>query len=176
MLRDGTRDAAYRGGKEVNDMLELLNRQFKAYEASDWGAYHGTLAPESVYEELATRRRITGADEIVALVQRWKAAFPDSKATILRTFELGDTAIAEVEWTGTHKGALESPFGTLQATNKPVRVRAVLIVRSKDGKIVEGTHYFDLMTLLSGIGVGPAIGAGTEKGAQPVTAGQPVRA
>jgi steroid delta-isomerase-like uncharacterized protein len=158
------------GGKEVNDMLKLLNRQFEAYAASDWGAYRETMAPDSVYEELATRRRITSADAIVELVKRWKAAFPDSKATILRSYEVGDTGIAEVEWTGTHKGALESPFGTLPATNKPVRVRAVLIVRSKDGKIVEGTHYFDLMTLLSALGVGPAIGA--EKGAQPVTAGE----
>ncbi len=79
--------------------------------------------------------------------------------TILDSLEVGDRGVAEVEWTGTHGGPLEGPFGTIEATNKPGRMKAVIVATFKDGKIVDERHYFDLLTILSQIGVGANIGA-----------------
>lgn len=148
-------------------MMELLNRQLEAYAASDWNAYRANLAPDATYEEVATAKRVAGVDAYVDAVKHWKIAFPDLKATIKRNFEIGDTIISEVEWTGTHRGPLDTPFGTLPATGKLGRVSALLISRIENDKVVETRHYFDQLTVLVQLG-GGAFAAPTVKAAQAV--------
>lgn len=148
-------------------MLELLNRQLEAYAASDWNAYRNYLAPNATYEEVATAKRVTGIDAYIDAVKHWKLAFPDLKATVTRTFTMGNTIIAEVEWAGTHRGPLDTPFGTVAATGKFGKVRALLIYRIENDKIVECRHYFDQLTVLLQIG-GGAFAVPTARPAQPV--------
>lgn len=149
-------------------MEEMFRKHLAAYAESNFDAYKADLAEDCVYEEIATGKRVTGIDSYLEAIKRWKIAFPDLKASIKKVFESGDTLVAEVEWTGTHKGPLETPFGALPATNKVARVGAVLISKQKDGKIVEARHYFDQLTLLNQIGL-PAFGARpTEPSARPV--------
>lgn len=146
----------------------MLRKLLAAYAASDWDAYKEALTADCVYEEIATGKRETGIDNYIAAIKRWKIAFPDLEATFKMVFESRDTLAAELEWTGTHKGPLETAFGTLPATNKSARVGAVLITKHKDGKIVETRHYFDQLTLLMQIGA-PVFGARpTAPSAQPV--------
>jgi steroid delta-isomerase-like uncharacterized protein len=140
-------------------LLELIKKHLEAFEAGNWDDYKAGLASDSIYEESATQLVAKGPDHIVNTVQRWKRAFPDLKATFVGGFESADQAVAEVEWEGTHSGPLEGAFGTMPPTNQRGRVKAVLIVRMKDGKIVENHHYFDLLTILSQIGVAPGRGA-----------------
>jgi steroid delta-isomerase-like uncharacterized protein len=153
--------------KEVNKMLDLIKRTLDAFGASDWDAYKATLAPDVIYEEIATRRRVASADELVALNKGWKSAFPDAKGIVKSFYASGDVAIAEVEWEGTHKGALEGPFGALPASNKRVKLGAVLIHKVKDGKISEVRHYFDLFGMLQMLGA-PMVSAAAPKEARPV--------
>ncbi len=47
-------------------------------------------------------------------------------------------------------------MGDLPATGKKRVTAAVEIVRTLDGKISEMKHYFDLMTLMTQLGVVPA--------------------
>jgi steroid delta-isomerase-like uncharacterized protein len=148
-------------------MLDLIKRNLDAFGASDWDAYKATLAPDVIYEELATKRRTTTADELVALDKGWKGAFPDASANVKNFYTSGDCAIAEVEWEGTHKGPLEGPFGALPASNKRVKLGAVLIHKVKDGKIVELRHYFDLFGMLQMLGV-PLVSGTAAREARPV--------
>ena len=149
-------------------MEEMLRKHLAALATSDWDAYKADLAADCVYEEIASRKRVTGIDNYLAAIKVWKTAFPDLTATVKKVFESGDTIVAELEWAGTHKGPLETPFGTLPATNKFGRVGAVLISRAKDGKIAETRHYFDQLTVLAQIGA-PMFGARpAEPSAQPV--------
>ena len=148
-------------------MLDLIKRSLDSFAASDWDGFKACFAPNAVYEEYATRRRVTGADQIVALDKGWKAAFPDAAATVKSSYTAGDTEIVEVEWEGTNKGALETAAGTLPATNMRVKVGAVLIHKISNGKIVELRHYFDMLGLLQQLGT-PVIGAEKSKAEQPV--------
>lgn len=140
-------------------MLDLIKRSLDAFAASDWDAYKACFTTGVIYEEIATRRRTTSADELVALDKGWKAAFPDGRGTLKNVYATGDVVIAEVAWEGTHKGALESPLGALPASNKRVKMDAVLIHKVKDGKIAELRHYFDLFGMLQMLGVPLAPGA-----------------
>ena len=134
-------------------MQELMQRHLDAFANADWDAYKADFAPDVVYEELATGKRVSGHDAYVEAVKMWKTGFPDAKGTIKRFFTSGDTAIAELEWQGTNTGTLETPFGTMPATNRKVTVQAVLIHKLENGKIVETRHFFDLMTIMRQLGL-----------------------
>ena len=135
-------------------MLEM-KRHLAALASSDWDAFAADLAPDVSYEEVASRKRASGIAEYVEAVKVWKRAFPDLKATIKREFSAGDMIVTEVEWEGTHRGPLDTPFGTLPATGKTGRVSAVLIGRTKGDKLAEERHYFDQLTVLSQISAAP---------------------
>lgn len=143
----------------VEKMKDVVHRQLKAFCDGDWSTYKQLLADGAVYEEEATTRRITGADEIVRAVQPWKNAFPDMGFKLKEAIGSGDAVVCEVEWTGTHKGALIGKMGNIPPTGKTARVPAVLVVRFDGERIRESRHYFDLLSLLAQLGITPQLGA-----------------
>ena len=144
-------------------MKEVLERQLKAFSQGDWKTYRETLTDRSVFEEEPTGRRVSGPDEIVRLVEAWLKGFPDCKARIKEAIASGDALVAELEWTGTHKGLLSGPFGSITATDKPVRVPAVLVLRFEGERIRESRHYFDLLSLLAQLGLAPQMGVSASR-------------
>ncbi|MBS1122541.1 MAG: putative ester cyclase [Deltaproteobacteria bacterium] len=140
-------------------MLDKVKKHLEFLAAGDWKEYRAALADNAIYEEVPTRQRVEGADQYVSLIQRWKKAFPDLRATVLGGIEAGDTAMVELEWEGTHRGSLEAPFGTIAATNKAGRIRGVLVVKFQNDKMIESRHYFDLYSLMSQLGIAPGLGA-----------------
>lgn len=138
------------------DLLRIARENVEAFNAGDWNRMKTTMAPNCTYEELATQRRIQGADQVVTADQGWKRAFPDAKGTITNTLATGNTVLLEVRWEGTHNGPLEAPSGTLPASGKRVTVPASMVMQFENDKIREVRHYFDMMTLLQQIGAMPA--------------------
>ena len=67
---------------------------------------------------------IPGVGKIIETWQDWAKAIPDSKATFVREFASGDTAVFELVWKGVHTGPLQTPTGTIPASNKPIEVPA----------------------------------------------------
>ena len=136
-----------------------IKKHLADLSASKWTDYKASLASDAVYEEVATHQRVKGADEYIKVIQRWKRAFPDLKATVLNTFTAGDKVLAEVEWEGTQTGPLEGPAGTIAPTNKRGLIKAAIVSTIKNNKVVEVHQYFDLLTLLSNLGIAPVAGA-----------------
>jgi len=134
---------------------ENFKKQMDNLIKQDWNAFRERLADDAVYEEEATHRRIQGADEYVKAIKAWFTAFPDMKVKIKDTVVSGDAVVAELEWEGTHKAPLSGPMGTIPATGKSGKLRAVLAMRYDGDKVREARHYFDLMTLLTQLGVLP---------------------
>ena len=140
-------------------MLDIITKHLEDYAAGRWDQYKAVIANDAMYEEPATRFRASGADAYVKAVRRWKSSFSDLRAKVIAAFESGDRVVLEVEWEGTQDGPFESPFGTIQATNKFGTTRAALLFTMKNGKIVELHHYFDLLGVLAQLGLMPAVGA-----------------
>lgn len=141
------------------DYIELMKTQLADFSAGRWDEYEGRLAEDATYEEIASQTSAKGKAAYVEAVKRWKQAFPDVVANVKDAFTAGDRVAAEVEWTGTHTGPLEGPFGTIAPTNERGSVKAMLVSRIADGKIAETHNYFDVLTVLTQIGVVPGIGA-----------------
>jgi hypothetical protein len=57
---------------------------------------------------------------------------------------------------GTHKGALESPNGSIPATQKPVVMPFCIVARmNDDGLIIDAREYYDAVTLMLQLGIMP---------------------
>lgn len=125
-----------------------------AYNNRDWNQVKASITADFTYDEVATARKVTGADQTIELWKGWAQAFPDSKGTFQGSHVVNDgTVVLEVTWKGTHKGPLQTPTGAIAPTGKPIEVRACAIVEIAGERARLQRHYFDMATLLRQIGV-----------------------
>jgi len=136
-------------------MLEILTKSLEDFTAGRWDGVKAAVTDDVIYEE--PTGRVVGADAYLAVLQRWRRAFPDVKCTVIGGFASGERVVVEVEWTATNTAPLETPFGIIQATNKRLSEKACLVCVMKDGKIREQHHYFDLFALFSQLGITPGL-------------------
>ena len=134
--------------------IEQAKASVNAYNEKNWEKVKEALASDAVYDEVATSRRLQGYDDILTAWKGWGTALPDSRATFESAIASNDTVVLELRWRGTHKGPLQLPTGTVDATNKPIDLRACQIIELKNGKTQSIRHYFDIATLLQQIGIG----------------------
>ncbi len=137
------------------EAIRIARENIEAFNAGDWRRVRATLAPDSVYDEVGTQRRLQGADEIVQALQGWKQAMPDAKGTITMALASGNTVTLEITWEGTQTGPLAGPGGPIPASGKRQVTRGAFIVTIQGDQIKESHQYFDMMTLLQQIGAAP---------------------
>jgi steroid delta-isomerase-like uncharacterized protein len=89
-----------------------------------------------------------GVKQIVTAI---RSAFPDVHFTADDVLAEGDKVVARFTMVGTHKGE----FMGIPATNRPIVVTGIDIVRFVDGKAVEHWHEWSGMELLQQLGVLP---------------------
>jgi len=139
------------------DAIALAKEAVDAFNKADWARTRNITTSDFVYVEFATGRRVEGFDAFVEVAKGWRSAFPDAKGIVTNALESGDTGVIEITWAGTQTGELLAPTGDkIPPTGKKMNVSAVQIVRTSGGKIAETKHYFDLMTMLTQLGVVPA--------------------
>jgi len=133
-------------------VADLAKEQVLAYNAKDWDRARAALAPEVVYEEVGTHRKLKGVDDVLTAWKGWATAIPDSRATFQSELVSGNTAVLEITWTGTHDGPLQTPNGEIPATGKKIELRAVQVVDVANDRVKSVRQYFDMGTLLQQIG------------------------
>ena len=136
----------------AEDLMKVARENIEAFNSGDWTRYEKTLAPDSLYEEYGTQRKIQGPAKIVQANRDWKMAFPDAKGTIANSYGSGTTVVLELTWEGTQSGPLQGPGGSIPPTGKRAKLPAIMVLAFDGGKIKRSHHYFDFMTLLQQIG------------------------
>jgi steroid delta-isomerase-like uncharacterized protein len=134
-------------------VADLAKEQIIAYNEKDWDRARATLAPEVVYEEIGTHRKLKGVDDVLTAWKGWATAIPDSRATFNSEFVSGNTAVLEVTWRGTHDGPLQTPDGEIAPTGKKIELRAIQVVDVDNDRVRSVRQYFDMGTLLDQIAV-----------------------
>ena len=134
------------------DLTAVASGVVDAFNKNDWERSAAALAPNSLYNEVGTQRRLQGSDEIIAALKGWKQAMPDVKGTVTKAFASGNTAVLEVIWQGTQTGPLETPGGTIPASGKSQMTPAAWIFEFEGDKIRESRQYFDMAAFLQQIG------------------------
>jgi len=89
--------------------VHLAETVITAFNAADWEQLRGVVAPNLVYTETGTQRRVETLDDYLQLLQGWKQALPDARGTIHKAVSQGNTAVQEVIWEGTQTGPLPTP-------------------------------------------------------------------
>jgi steroid delta-isomerase-like uncharacterized protein len=140
------------------DLTQAAAAFIDAFNRADWEAFRGFTAPDTVYTETGTGRRVEGADAYVELCQGWKAAFPDVAGTIRTAIASGDVVAQEIVWEGTHTGPLQTPDGVIEATGNRISIQASNWIRFAGGRAQETHHYLDVLALLQQIGAMPGTG------------------
>lgn len=133
---------------------EVARKSLDTWNADDRAGHRATYADDAVLKEHSTGREITSADAIVDAHFAWRAAFPGIRGDIENLIASGDQVAYETTWKGVHTAPLATPDGqTIPPTGNSVTLPACLVVRVADDKIVEQHHYFDLVTMLSQLGL-----------------------
>ena len=127
-----------------------------AFNAADWQRFAADLAPDVVYEETGTQRRVDGVDAYVQLCQGWKQAFPDARGAIRNVVASGDTVVQEILWEGTQTGALEGLGGPLPPSGRRINVPASLWITFRGDQAKEVHHHVDVLTMLGQLEAIPA--------------------
>jgi steroid delta-isomerase-like uncharacterized protein len=134
-------------------VIDVAKEQVIAYNEKDWNRARAALAPEVVYDEVGTHRKLEGVDDVLTAWKGWATAIPDSRATFHSETVSGNTAVLEITWKGTHSGPLNTGKGEIPATGKKIELRAIQVVDVADDRVKSVRQYFDMGTLLQQIGV-----------------------
>ena len=140
---------------QEQEMVRLARENVEAYNAGDWQRLRAGVAPDVLYNEVGSQRRMQGADPMVEAYQGWKRALPDGKGAIKHAFASGNSVAIELVWEGTHTGPMVGPSGTIPPSGKPISVPGAQLITIEGGKIKELQQYFDLMTVLQQLGAMP---------------------
>jgi predicted ester cyclase len=112
------------------------------------------LAPDAVVHGLTTPtgERIVGPQGFRPLFHHFQGAFPDMRISIGPVVCQGDWVAAHCDVTGTHRGP---GFGS--PTHEPIHFTGITMVRTKNGKLVEGWNAFDFLTCFQQIRLLPKL-------------------
>ena len=97
-----------------------------------------------------------GKAACAAFFGSWFGAFPDAHVEVHDLHVLGDVAVEEGTFTGTHDGVLQSPTGAVPPTGRPVRLDYLQVLRFRDGRHVSFNLMFDRLPMLEQLGLVPA--------------------
>ncbi|MFL5839277.1 MAG: ester cyclase [Thermoleophilaceae bacterium] len=144
--------------------IDVARDSIDAFNADDWDRVRNLHSADYHEEEFATGRTSEGIDAALDVAQGWKRGFPDAKGTVTGAYGDGSVAVLEIDWHGTNSGPMRTRDGEeMPATGREVTVHACQVFEVEDGKIKQSRHYFDLMSMLSQLGVGAEAQAGATR-------------
>lgn len=94
-----------------------------------------------------------GLKDVIAMLL---SAFPDMHWEVDETIASGEKVVTRFTWTGTHRGN----FMGIPTTDRPVKVKGVVIDRLASGKMSDSRILMDNVAMLQQLGVMPAPGNG----------------
>jgi steroid delta-isomerase-like uncharacterized protein len=104
--------------------------------------------------------RDVGAGDVMHSREEWRTfcgvfvtAFPDLTQDVQLLVDADEYAFAEVVARGTHTGPLATPEGEIAPTGRTIEVPFCIVMRARDGLLVEGREYYDAATLLRQLGL-----------------------
>ena len=137
----------------MGEAREVMDRITEAVENKDSDGIKELYAPDAV-AETPDQGTINGRDEVAGYAIGFMTAFPDASYEAAHKHEVGDTAIDEGYFVGTHTGPLEGPGGeTIEPTGKSVRLRACDIVTVEGGVATSHRFYFDNAEFMEQLGL-----------------------
>jgi hypothetical protein len=138
----------------VTDPKVLAAKYNQAFNSHDETTLRSLIAPNARFSAPGDVR-LEGRDAVMGYINSWLKALPDAKLIVTNEIVSAPWIVQEFTFEGTHKAPLTGPMGTIQATNRKVSGQCVSITRYETDLAVEGRLYFDVVQLLTQLGVMP---------------------
>lgn len=81
---------------QTKSFAQLAEAVIAAFNAADWEQLRATVAPDVVYTEAGTQRRVENLEDYLQLLQGWKQAIPDAQGIVHEAISQGNTAALEL--------------------------------------------------------------------------------
>ena len=133
----------------------LLREVLDALSAQDLDRVAAVVDEQFEFVDVGGGEDVHGRDEWRAFCGGFVTAFPDLTQDVRLLVDAGEYAFAEVVARGTHAGPLGTPDGEVAPTGRRIEVPFCVVMRARDGLLVEGREYYDPMTLLGQLGLAP---------------------
>ena len=139
----------------MGEARDVLDRLTEAVMSGDGDALAHVYA-DDVTLVTPDQGEVTGTRAAVEYMSQFTAAFPDASWEPIAQHEVGNVAIDEGYFNGTHTGPLPLPDGgTLDPTNRRVRLRECDIAEVENGRVTSHRFYFDQLEFLEQLGLTP---------------------
>jgi steroid delta-isomerase-like uncharacterized protein len=126
--------------------IELARSMYDAIELKSEAEFLGKLTDDVTYE--GHLGLVNGKAEAKVFFEALVKAFPDLKFRITNAWGSGDTVIVEYTLSGTHK----APILGMPATNHPISVHAVDVLRIAGDKIAKASTYSNGLEIMTQLG------------------------
>lgn len=141
------------GSAKLAKQKEIAKKVYEAFESgktTDLGNYVANDLKEHIPDPAV---KSTGIQFLKDQIELYHSAFPDMKIKINEAFGDGERLTVYVTVSGTNTGSLLG----ISATNKKVTVNSIDIFKFKDEKITEHWGIYDGLSMMTQLGVVPAL-------------------
>jgi len=133
---------------------EAFEAGTNTFNAHDIDGFAGVLAEDVAFHAPGGVSG-QGKAACVGFYGSWFEAFPDAHVKVHDLHIVGDVAVEEGTFTGTHKGVLHGPMGDIPATGRSVEIAYIQVLRFRAGKHVAFDLMFDRLSMLEQLGLVP---------------------
>lgn len=137
--------------RRTADALAALNR-------GETGAIAPWVAEDVIWRDVALSMPLHGRDALLDAVRAYLRAFPDLRIEATSTTFSAPRLVIELTLTGTHRGEL---LGIPPTGRWTENYAAVVLTVDEDGMLVEGSMYWNALTMMCQLGVATPLDAVT---------------
>jgi len=134
---------------------EAFERGTETFNSHDIAGFMEVLADDVTFEAPGGLRG-EGKEACTEFYGSWFRAFPDAHVDVHDLHVIGDIAVEEGTFTGTHNGVLHGPLGDVPPTGRAVRLGYIQVLRFRHGKHVSFNLMFDRLAMLEQLGLIPS--------------------
>jgi steroid delta-isomerase-like uncharacterized protein len=127
---------------------EIQRQMIEAWNRRDWSAFRHFLHSGYRYTGPDGKEE-AGPEAGLGIAQMYANAFPDGRLEVQNSFGAEDTSVTEMIVSGTHQADLKG----IPATGKRIELRVANIVEIREGKVYREREYFDVMSMMTQLGV-----------------------
>ena len=139
----------------AQDNLRRMHELDDAWNAQDWETVAEFHADDVAVFWPGGNPPTQGNPDHIAESKEYAKTFPDNRVEnrpYKVEFGQGDWTCTVATHSGTFKGPLKMPTGTIQPTGKRFEVEFCTVAHWKNGKIVEEKLFYDLVVVMKQIG------------------------
>jgi predicted ester cyclase len=137
-----------------HDLKALSRRWFEeVWNKRNLAAVPELSQPDAIAWGLAPDGKAIGFDSFLPFHKRFIDTFPDFHITVDDVLQEGDKTVVRLTATGTHTGHAMG----VSPTGRPIRMTGMIMIRWKEGKIIEGWNEFDAWGMMQQLSAPPTM-------------------